>query len=62
MILYIYWENENFNFKTIVIMARLSKRIRDAETGRFVPEEEALKSPETTETEKMKVGQTKRRR
>lgn len=43
-------------------MARMSKRTRDAETGRFVPEEEASRRPESTETEKMKIGQTKRRK
>lgn len=43
-------------------MARLSKRVRDAETGRFISDEEAEKRPANTETEKMKVGQTKKRR
>lgn len=40
-------------------MARTSKRVRDAETGRFVPKEEAEKRPKTTVTETIKVGPTK---
>ena len=43
-------------------MARLSKRVRDAETGRFLPNEAAERHPGNTETEKMKVGPTKRRK
>lgn len=43
-------------------MVRLTKRVRDAETGRFIPSEEAEKRPETTVTERLKVGQTKRRK
>ncbi|HET6557092.1 MAG TPA: hypothetical protein VFG54_07230 [Prolixibacteraceae bacterium] len=43
-------------------MARSSKRVRDAETGRFLPNEAAERRPENTETEKMRVGSTKRRK
>jgi len=55
-------DNFNINNQSYYIMARLSKRVRDAETGRFLPEEEATRRPENTETEKLKVGQTKRRK
>ncbi|HEY3370715.1 MAG TPA: hypothetical protein VGK10_07700 [Prolixibacteraceae bacterium] len=43
-------------------MARTSKRVRDAGTGRFVPEQEAMERPDNTVTEKMKVGRTKKRK
>ena len=52
----------NINLQSFYIMARLSKRVRDAETGRFVPDEEAMNRPENTETERLKVGPTKRRK
>jgi predicted transcriptional regulator len=42
-------------------MARKSTRVRDAKTGRFVPNEEAKKRPSTTVTETIKVGPTKKR-
>lgn len=43
-------------------MSRSSKRVRDAETGRFLPQKEADKRPETTVTETVKVGPTKKRK
>ena len=43
-------------------MARTSTRVRDAENGQFVPNEEAKKRPKTTVTEKIKVGPTKKRK
>lgn len=43
-------------------MARMSKRSKDASTGRFIPEEEASMPMESTKNEKMKVGQTKRKK
>ena len=42
-------------------MARTSKRVRDAKTGKFVPMKEAKRRPSTTVTEKIKVGPKKKR-
>ncbi len=42
-------------------MSRTSTRVRDAGTGKFVPNEEATKRPKTTVTEKVKVGPVKKR-
>jgi len=43
-------------------MARKSTRVRDAGTGRFVPNEEAERRPKTTVKETIKVGPTKKRK
>ena len=43
-------------------MARTSKRVRDAITGRFVSSEEAEKRPDTTITETIKVGPVKKQK
>lgn len=43
-------------------MARKSTRVRDAKTGKFVPNKEAQKRPSTTVTETIKVGPTKKRK
>lgn len=42
-------------------MSKISTRVRDARTGRFVPKREATRRPSTTVTEKVKVGPTKKR-
>ena len=42
-------------------MSKTSTRIRDARTGRFVPEKEATRRPATTVKETIKVGPTKKR-
>ncbi len=42
-------------------MSRTSTRVRDAGTGKFVPNEEATKRPKTTVTEKVIVGPVKKR-
>jgi len=43
-------------------MSKTSTRVRDAGTGKFVPEKEAIKRPATTVTETIKVGPTKKRK
>lgn len=43
-------------------MSRTSTRVRDAESGQFVPNEEAQKRPKTTVTETIKVGPTKKQK
>lgn len=43
-------------------MARTIKKARSAETGRFIPMEEAEKHPKTTVVEKVKVGPTKKQK
>jgi predicted transcriptional regulator len=43
-------------------MSKISTRVADAGTGRFVPNEEAKRRPKTTVTEKIKVGPTKKRK
>ena len=43
-------------------MARKSTRVRDAETGQFVPAEEAKKRPKSTVKETLKVGPVKKRK
>lgn len=42
-------------------MSKTSTRVRDAGNGKFVPAEEAAKRPNTTVTEKVKVGPVKKR-
>jgi hypothetical protein len=42
-------------------MSRTSTRVRDARTGKFVPDKEATRRPATTITETIKVGPTKKR-
>ena len=41
-------------------MSKTSTRVRDAGTGQFVPNKEAVKRPGTTVTETIKVGPTKK--
>ena len=43
-------------------MARTSRRVRDAKTGKFIPIKKAKKNPNTTTIEKIKVGPTKKRK
>ena len=42
-------------------MARTVKKGRDAETGRFIPIQQALDNPRTTVIETIKVGPVKRK-
>lgn len=42
-------------------MSKTSTRVRDAGTGQFVPNQDAVKRPGTTVTETIKVGPTKKR-
>lgn len=49
----------HFNRK---VMSKTSTRVRDAGSDKFVPGKEAEKRPETTVTEKIKVGPTKKRK
>jgi hypothetical protein len=42
-------------------MSKSSTRVRDARTGKFVPSRKAVKRPDTTVTETIKVGPTKKR-
>jgi hypothetical protein len=43
-------------------MSRTVEKARSAETGQFIPKEEAIKHPRTTVIEKVKVGPPKRRK
>jgi hypothetical protein len=43
-------------------MSKTSTRVRDAKTGHFVPNKEAVRRPGSTVTEKIKVGPTKKRK
>ena len=43
-------------------MSKTVEKARSAETGRFIPMEEAIKHPKTTVVEKVKVGPTKHRK
>ena len=43
-------------------MSKTVEKARSAETGRFIPMEEAVKQPKTTVVEKVKVGPTKHRK
>jgi hypothetical protein len=43
-------------------MSKTSTRVRDAKTGLFVPNKEAVKRPESTVKEKIMVGPTKKRK
>ncbi|WP_352422965.1 hypothetical protein [Proteiniphilum sp.] len=43
-------------------MSKTSTRVRDARTGHFVPSEQAERRPNTTVTEKVKVGPVKKRK
>jgi len=42
-------------------MSKTSTRVRDARTGKFVPDSEAERRPATTVKEMIKVGPTKKR-
>ena len=42
-------------------MSKTSTRVRDARSGRFVPDREATRRPATTVKETIKVGPTKKR-
>ena len=50
------------NFKPPIKMARTVKKGRDAETGRFIPIQQALDNPRTTVIETIKVGPIKHRK
>ena len=43
-------------------MSKTSTRVRSAKNGRFVPNKEAIKHPEITVKEKIKVGPVKKRK
>lgn len=43
-------------------MSKTIKKGRDAETGKFIPIQEAIKRPKTTVIETIKVGPTKKRK
>ena len=43
-------------------MSKTSTRVRDAKSGKFVPNKEAAKRPTKTVTEKIKVGPVKKRK
>jgi hypothetical protein len=46
-------------FFTSMLMARTVDKARSAIDGRFIPMKEAIKHPNTTVVEKIKVGPTK---
>ena len=52
---------DEYKFIKNVPMSKTSTRVRDAGSGKFVPSREAAKRPNTTVTEKIKVGPVKHR-